>query len=366
MPPLLVRSCTVGKRRYVLSALPNDKSPKKFVHLHYTFLNSEERACLPAFPIMGTDRAWCPPRRFDCNPSRRIETLRKSCLVLVLLGGGVELHLLVLLPVSPILSSCLVRPGDRTHPHSISTALLLLLRVMTTGGNDHHAASAERQSLLSRIGGVIASRTHSSSSSVTTTTHASHAASSSGGYGGTRHGGCDEESARKQPPPFRMPFGYHMSMTHGSSLTQRTADVGCYDDDDDDNSDNDSQADQDEEDESHEIGYLGSYAIAINSLAGPAVLQLPFQYQQSGFVATTVALLGVAIVSVACSMYICRVVQAIPSTAKLERPVELSTVVDYFWSRKVRHPCVFACINEMTPRALPHQMLPFSFLRRTW
>jgi Tryptophan/tyrosine permease family len=132
-----------------------------------------------------------------------------------------------------------------------------------------------------------------------------------------------------------------MSMTYGSSLTERTADVGCYDDDD---SDNDSRGgEQDEEDESHEIGYLGSYAIAINSLAGPAVLQLPFQYQQSGFVATTLALLGVAIVSVACSMYICRVVQAIPPTAKLERPIELSTVVDYFWSRKV---CVFAGIKS--------------------
>ena len=204
-----------------------------------------------------------------------------------------------------------------------------------TGGNDH----AERQSLLSRIGGVIiASSSPVTTTSTTTATTATSPTTNGAGYGTRRSasGGVDEESARQQ---FRMPYGYHMSMTNNkASLSDRTV-LGsgppAFDDHDDD-SDNDSQVEEVGEDESHEIGYLGSYAIAINSLAGPAVLQLPFQYQQSGFVATTLALLGVAVVSVACSMYICRVVQAIPSTAKIERPVELSTVVDYFWSRKVR------------------------------
>lgn len=95
------------------------------------------------------------------------------------------------------------------------------------------------------------------------------------------------------------------------------------------------ESDNDEDDgSSHEIGYIGSFAIAINSLAGPAVLQLPFQYQQSGFVATTLGLCGVAVLSVACSLYICRVVEAIPASAKIDRPVELSSVVGYFWNRR--------------------------------
>jgi hypothetical protein len=33
--------------------------------------------------------------------------------------------------------------------------------------------------------------------------------------------------------------------------------------------------------EARGIGRLGSIAVAVNSLAGPAILQLPFQYQQS-------------------------------------------------------------------------------------
>jgi hypothetical protein len=211
--------------------------------------------------------------------------------------------------------------------------------------NDH--AASERRSLLSKISGVIGRR----ASSVTATAAAQRGRSPPGpDYGAAS--ATDEESAQQhQQSRFRMPsYGYHMSMTNSSFTSSGRKDVvaaaavGSYDDCD---SDDNSQCEPQEEDESHEIGYLGSFAIAINSLAGPAVLQLPFQYQQSGFVATTLALLGVAVVSVACSMYICRVVQAIPSTAKIERPVELSTVVDYFWSRKVRqHHKVFSCVRS--------------------
>jgi hypothetical protein len=45
------------------------------------------------------------------------------------------------------------------------------------------------------------------------------------------------------------------------------------------------------------IGMLGSLAIAVNSLAGPAILQLTFTYHHSGVIPTTVALILVAAIS---------------------------------------------------------------------
>ena len=40
-----------------------------------------------------------------------------------------------------------------------------------------------------------------------------------------------------------------------------------------------------------------AFAIAVNSLAGPAILQLPFQFQQSGLVPTTLFLIVAAVLS---------------------------------------------------------------------
>ena len=51
------------------------------------------------------------------------------------------------------------------------------------------------------------------------------------------------------------------------------------------------------------IGLLGSLAIAVNSLAGPAILQLPFQYQQSGIIPTSLCLMFVAVLSAFCSLH---------------------------------------------------------------
>lgn len=62
------------------------------------------------------------------------------------------------------------------------------------------------------------------------------------------------------------------------------------------------------------IGRLGSIAIAVNSLAGPAVLQLPFCYQQSGLIPTTLCLMGVAVLSALACLHTANVVSLMPQT----------------------------------------------------
>jgi amino acid permease len=192
---------------------------------------------------------------------------------------------------------------------------------MNVDGNDSDGGG-ERQSLLSRVIGGLSSAPTAASSATSTT-------------GSSLYGAVPADGESRS------------GMIHLSIGAGRTRDDGYWSEGSAGASDGiEERPDEDHDVEVHEIGYLGSFAIAINSLAGPAVLQLPFQYQQSGFVMTTLALVGVAVLSVACSLYICRVVQSIPAKAKIERPIELSTVVEYFWSHRaylVTQWLFFAC-----------------------
>lgn len=61
------------------------------------------------------------------------------------------------------------------------------------------------------------------------------------------------------------------------------------------------------------IGMVGSISIAVNALAGPAILQLPFTYQAAGFVPTTIALFFVAWLSALCCMHMANIVSKVPT-----------------------------------------------------
>lgn len=82
------------------------------------------------------------------------------------------------------------------------------------------------------------------------------------------------------------------------------------------------------------IGKLGSYAIAVNALAGPGILQLPFTYQQAGLVPTTSALLIVGVVSALCCMHTANVVSKVPGNSNFDKVVEFSDPYRIFWGRR--------------------------------
>jgi hypothetical protein len=79
---------------------------------------------------------------------------------------------------------------------------------------------------------------------------------------------------------------------------------------------------------------LGSLSIAVNALAGPAILQLPFTYQQAGVIPTTVTLILVAALSSLCCMHMANVVSKVPGNASFDKRVEFSDPFRTFWSHK--------------------------------
>jgi amino acid permease len=82
------------------------------------------------------------------------------------------------------------------------------------------------------------------------------------------------------------------------------------------------------------IGILGSIAIAVNSTAGPAILQLPFQYQQSGIIPTTLCLVMVAVLSSFCCLHMADTISKVPSNRSFDKCIEFSDVFSIFWNNK--------------------------------
>jgi len=80
------------------------------------------------------------------------------------------------------------------------------------------------------------------------------------------------------------------------------------------------------------IGVLGSVAIAVNSLAGPAVLQLPYQYQLSGLLPTTLCIIAVGILSALCSLHMANAISMIPQNRNFDKCMEFSDPFRIFWS----------------------------------
>lgn len=82
------------------------------------------------------------------------------------------------------------------------------------------------------------------------------------------------------------------------------------------------------------IGLIGSLAIAVNALAGPAILQLPFQYQQSGILPTSVCLIVVALLSAIVCRHMSQTVAKVPGNANYNQCVEFSDVFRVFGSER--------------------------------
>lgn len=82
------------------------------------------------------------------------------------------------------------------------------------------------------------------------------------------------------------------------------------------------------------IGKLGSFAIAVNALAGPGILQLPYTYQQAGIIPTTAALLLVGLLSALCCMHTANVVSKVPGNANFDNVVEFSDPYRTFWNER--------------------------------
>jgi amino acid permease len=99
------------------------------------------------------------------------------------------------------------------------------------------------------------------------------------------------------------------------------------------------------------IGYLGSMSIAVNSLTGPAMLNLPATFSKSGIIPTLATLLFVCILSAMCCLHMANTISKVPQNHNFKKEVEYSEAFQYFWGRnwfvvtQVLFFCCITCLN---------------------
>lgn len=95
------------------------------------------------------------------------------------------------------------------------------------------------------------------------------------------------------------------------------------------------------------IGLIASLSIAINSLTGPAMLNLPATFQRSGLIPTTLCLVFVGVLSALCSLHMADIVSKVPNNSKFKLDVGFSGAFETFWGKQwfyVTHIIYFCCV----------------------
>jgi len=99
------------------------------------------------------------------------------------------------------------------------------------------------------------------------------------------------------------------------------------------------------------IGMLGSIAIMVNSLTGPAMLNLPSTFQKSGLIPTTITLVLLCGLSSLCSSHMASVISKVPGNSNFQKEIEYSEVFRHFWGERgfiltqLMFFCCITCLN---------------------
>jgi amino acid permease len=92
-------------------------------------------------------------------------------------------------------------------------------------------------------------------------------------------------------------------------------------------------------------------AIAVNSLTGPAMLNLPATFSKSGIIPTIATLVFVCILSALCCLHMANTISKVPNNHNFKKEVEYSEAFSHFWGRKwfvvtqVLFFCCITCLN---------------------
>mmetsp|Transcript_10313 Transcript_10313/g.24584 ORF Transcript_10313/g.24584 Transcript_10313/m.24584 type:complete len:492 (+) Transcript_10313:311-1786(+) len=82
------------------------------------------------------------------------------------------------------------------------------------------------------------------------------------------------------------------------------------------------------------IGVLGSVAIAVNSLTGPAMLTLPATYQRSGLIPTTAAIVFICILSAFCCLHMSNTISKVQHNHDFSLDIGYSECFRRLWGPK--------------------------------
>lgn len=82
------------------------------------------------------------------------------------------------------------------------------------------------------------------------------------------------------------------------------------------------------------IGMLGSVSIAVNSLTGPAMLNIPALFSQAGLIPTITCLLFVCVLSSLCCLHMASLISKVPGNKDFRKEIEYSEAFSTFWGYK--------------------------------
>jgi Tryptophan/tyrosine permease family len=96
------------------------------------------------------------------------------------------------------------------------------------------------------------------------------------------------------------------------------------------------------------IGMLGSMSIAVNSLTGPAMLNLPDLYQRAGLIPTTATVVFVCVLSALGCLHMANTISKVRGNSDFKMEVEYSETFQKFWGHRsfvVTQVLFFSCIT---------------------
>eukprot|EP00934_Nitzschia_sp_Nitz4_P001116 Nitzschia sp. Nitz4//scaffold8_size234185//51452//53067//NITZ4_001238-RA/size234185-augustus-gene-0.239-mRNA-1//1//CDS//3329559749//1116//frame0 len=96
------------------------------------------------------------------------------------------------------------------------------------------------------------------------------------------------------------------------------------------------------------IGFLGSMAIAVNSLTGPAMLNLPDTFQRAGIIPTVATVLFVCSLSALCCLHMANTISKVHGNWDFKKEVEYSETFEKFWGHRsflITQMLFFCCIT---------------------
>jgi hypothetical protein len=92
-------------------------------------------------------------------------------------------------------------------------------------------------------------------------------------------------------------------------------------------------------------------AIAVNSLTGPAMVNLPATFARSGIIPTIFTLLFVCVLAALCSLHMANSISKVPGNADFNKEVEFSDAFRRFWGHRwflvsqLLFTCCITCLN---------------------
>lgn len=96
------------------------------------------------------------------------------------------------------------------------------------------------------------------------------------------------------------------------------------------------------------IGFLGSLSICVNSITGPAMVNLPLTFQQAGLIPTTLTLVFICMLSSLCSLHMANTISKVPGNKQFRKEIEFSEAFFMFWGRKwflFTQTVYFSCVT---------------------